>query len=98
MKASEQIRAQREFLLANKWVRHAPRDEGEGCAVLRISGGVREEVIAPSYFWQSLDVLFPDRRNSWVGYWNDVESDITLDDVLAVLEYAEKLAVIEESG
>lgn len=103
-RASESLREHRQFLLANKWVRHNPLDDGEACLVAR--GPVIHPTgkftwnmgdLSRKYVQYALDELHPDRGTCyhfpWV--WND-EGAQSFNEVIEVLERAEKLALRDE--
>jgi hypothetical protein len=103
-KPSEQLRAQREFLLADghRWVKNEPVAAGEGCLVARRFADVEDSgpklwgmYVMPGYVQDYLDralTLLGKRLEPHAVWWNDHCAG-TLDEVLEVLEVAEKLAV-----
>lgn len=100
MRASEEIRAQREFLLANKHVHHAPSQPEEGCLILRFPLLMDMDAeltnIPPTcwlYIGKALRALYG--VNDRPTHWNDKRRP-PFTQVIEVLEYAEKLARQDE--
>lgn len=94
------IRQQREGILAGKWVKSSPRTDDEYCLVAR--GCKRAYAIYVDYstaqfIENARNELFPGHRHIPITIWNDRYAK-SVNDVLDVLERAEKLAWMEEEN